>query len=290
MITLRRAARRGLLFFLLLSPIAAWAGTLRVTFFYCGQGDAALLQTPSGKVILMDAGPIEDWNDFDAGRDVLLPFFKKNGIQRIDAAVLSHAHLDHIGGLIAIADAIPIGEVVDPGLAHTTPEYQALLGALLEKKIPYRPAADGAVFQWDPELDIRVLNPPPGAREEDGLNDNSLVVRVLHGEVAFLFPGDVGEAAERRMVSRHGDALRSRVLKVPHHGSKTSSTDIFLETVDPRWAVISCGRRNRYNHPNPLVLKRYADRKIPLWRTDKMGSVEFTSDGKYLRKRKVRVP
>jgi competence protein ComEC len=266
----------------------AAAGRLTVTFFDCGQGDAALLQTPGGKTILIDAGPREEWKDFDAGRDVLAPYLKKHKISRIDVAVLSHAHLDHIGGLQYLVENVPVGLVLDPGFPHPLPEYQELLQALLRRKIRYEVVRQDAALDWDPELSVAVLWPPSDPVFSN-LNDNSLVLQVRHGEVSFLFSGDIENDAERALAQQAGSALQSTVLKVAHHGSRTSSTKPFLDQVDPRMAVISCGRNNRFRHPHPEVVDRYNGLGVKLFRTDQEGAVQIVSNGKKARVRARRL-
>jgi len=275
--------RGRLPFFILLSLLFqtnSWsAGDLTVTYFSCGQGDAALLQTPHGKNILIDAGPHDPEGEFDAGRDILDPFFKKNNIHKIHYAVLSHGHLDHMGGFYHILKNYPVDIFYDPGFKNKTPEYKELKRLLKQKKVPIRIVRSGKKLKWDPDLDIRILGPPKKLPWENA-NDNSLVMQIQHGEVKFLFTGDVEEESEYEMVIHHGNNLSSQILKIPHHGSSTSTTQEFLSHVNPELAIVSCGRRNPFGHPHQDVLERVDSAGIKLHRTDKNGSVVIISNGK----------
>lgn len=267
---------------------AVWAAPkLVVTFLDVGQGDAAVLQTPGGKTILIDAGPVEPWNEYDAGRDVVVPFLEQQKIKKIDAAVMSHAHLDHLGGFAAVLEKYPVAVFYDPGLPHSTPEYQALLKLLLDKSVNYKIVRAGDALPLDPALEISVLGPPRGTPSGQ-LNDNSLVLRVRHGRAAFLFTGDIEKNGEGDLVEQFGKNLESRVLKAPHHGSKTSSTAGFLAAARPRLAVISCGAMNRYNHPSPVVLERYKKARVKIHRTDLQGPLQITSNGRGIRAKRLK--
>jgi competence protein ComEC len=260
--------------------LSAAAGNLVVTFLDCGQGDAAFLELPNGKTALIDAGPREEWTGFDAGRDVLDPFLKKRGVKNVDFAVLSHAHLDHLGGFRHLLDHYPVGTFYDPGASHASLEYKDLLKRLLEKNVSYQVVRRGDDLPWDPDLEVAVLAPPRDLFEGNNLNDNSLVLRVRHGKVVFLFTGDAERTAEAFLTAEEGAALKCAVLKSAHHGSKTSSSAAFLEAARPRAVVVSAGRGNRYGHPHPVVLERYKARRIRALRTDTQGHIRVVSNGR----------
>jgi competence protein ComEC len=136
------------------------------------------------------------------------------------------------------------------------------------------------VIELGPDVTARVLWPPrPFVEGRSAANENSVVIRLVYGEVAFLFTGDVEQTAESALAAM-GEAIRSRVLKVPHQGSRTSSSESFLNAVGPEIAVLSVGERNRYGHPHAEVLARYARRGVALYRTDRDGAVAVTSDGR----------
>jgi beta-lactamase superfamily II metal-dependent hydrolase len=152
--------------------------------------------------------------------------------------------------------------------------------AISAKKIPVKAVRQGDTLDWDAELKVQVLWPPKNFKGSD--NNSSVILRITHGKNSFLFPGDAEREAEEEIVQTYGPGLRSNVLKAPHHGSKTSSTEEFLSAVSPNLAVISCGRKNRYGHPYPAVLERLEKLGVSVYRTDLDGTVEIISDGETL--------
>ncbi len=282
-----RAVRRWIAVWLLASAALGrvWAqGEMAATFFACGQGEAALLETPGGRRILLDGGPLDPDGGFDAGRDILVPWLKSRGVERLDWVVVSHPHLDHFGGLGAVLEEFPVSVLCDAGDEGGAPEYAALLEAAERKGVTRRIARSGDLLGWDPALEVRVLGPPSPFLGKN-VNDNSLVIQVRFGDVSWLFTGDIEKEAEYDLVIRHGSALRSRILKVPHHGARTSSTPEFLEQVRPEAAVVSFGRRNPFGHPSQRVLERYRGRGTDLFLTGAQGHVRIVADGKTYRVR-----
>ncbi len=277
--------------FLLFVTARLLAGNLTVTFLDCGQGDAIVLHTPGNKTYLIDTGPndLEHGGNFDAGKMVVVPFLNARRTNSLDGILISHPHLDHYGGTFAVIRAFAIKELIDAGALTAAPPYLRLLKEAELRNIKYRVVKTGDILDWDPEIKAEVLWPAKKGAEKkskkkkrDGLNDQSIVLKITHGKNTFLFPGDAEKEAESELVRIYGHELLSKVLKAPHHGSKTSSTDEFLDAVNPQLAVISCGRRNRYHHPFPAVLERLEERKISFYRTDADGSIEVISDGKDL--------
>ncbi len=248
-----------------------------VYFLDVGQGDSIFIHTPNGKNILIDAGPVDE--GFDAGKEIVLPFLRKKNVKRIDTIVASHAHGDHIGGLPSIMEELPVGEVLDTGFVYPSPFYEKFLKTINAKKIPYRIVQKDDVLKWDPDLSVKVLSPRRGHFFEDP-NNNSIVIRMVYKNMSFMFAGDAEDLAEYEIISNYKKSdLASVILKVPHHGSHTSSTDVFLEAVQPEVGVIMAGRFNRFHLPNKAILKRYADYGIELHRTDTEGTIFITTDG-----------
>jgi competence protein ComEC len=207
-----------------------------------------------------------------------VPFLKQQGVKKLDYVVISHPHGDHIAGLLEVFRQIPVGTLIDPALEHDEPEYAELLGLAKRKNADYQVVGEGDALDWDPALKIDVFGPPRDFAYEH-LNDNSVALRIVHGEVAFLFSGDAESESENRLARRYKGALRAHVLKAGHHGSKTSSTPRFLDAVKPETVVISCGRGNLFRHPHQITLSRLNARGVHLYRTDLDGDVTVRSDG-----------
>lgn len=261
------------------------AGRLAVHFLDVGQGDAILVQLPSGETMLIDGGTRE------AGPRVV-SYLRQQGIKRVDMLLVSHAHEDHLGGLPLVISSFPVGRAyLSPG-EHTTTAYADLLEALVAKKVPTESGKAGQeVFRgsWS--------GPPPnppgrGVAEVVGMlvgptrdyaeqNDSSLVLRLSYGQVAFLFTGDAGIDAEEDMLAS-GNNLQADVLKIAHHGSSHSTSFRFIRRVRPRVAVVSVGADNPFGHPAPSVLRRLQKGGVTVYRTDRDGDILALTDAQYL--------
>ena len=235
-------------------------GVLEVNFWSIGQGDAALLRWPDGRTMLIDGGP--------PGRALLLEL-RRMGIRRLDTVLLSHPHPDHMGGLEVILEELPVGELRVP---RPPREGEEAYAALFSGTTPVRVGLE------EEEEGLQLLHPPPGfVGPRDPVNDESLVAKITFGARSFLFLGDVEAAGEAALLATSPALLQADVLKVPHHGSRTSSSQALLTAIHPQIAVISCGWQNRFRHPNPDVLARYRD--VQVYRTDRDGSVRVRTDG-----------
>ncbi|MGV3524388.1 MAG: DNA internalization-related competence protein ComEC/Rec2 [Candidatus Sericytochromatia bacterium] len=252
---------------------------VRVTFLHVGQGDAVLIES-GGQVALLDAGP--RWRTeegfADAGQRDILPYLQRRGIRRIDLAMISHGHLDHYGGFVSLFEAMPVGRLVTVAGAGDSDSYTALLRQIQARQIPFQVATSGTVEQFGAAR-LVFWQPLPQA-QDDNLNDQSLVVQLIHGQVRMLFSGDLEAEGEAALLATPGFEPRHTLLKVPHHGSKTSSTPQLLAAVQPSEAVISVGEHNRFGHPAPAVLERYAHQGTRTWRTDTQGAVCVCSQGR----------
>ncbi|WP_158299265.1 DNA internalization-related competence protein ComEC/Rec2 [Paenibacillus antri] len=276
----------------------AFDRTAVVSFLDVGQGDAIYIRTPYGKHIVIDGGgtvrfgkPGEEWrlrkDPFEVGADVVVPLLRKRGVQRIDALLMSHGDADHIGGLRAVVDSIPVKRVFFNGTAKEGETSEALFRAIVAKRIPLTAAYEGMIVRADPATELRILYPKPSEGTElfvlDDQNERSVVLLMKVYEKTFLFAGDIGAAEEAAIA----EALRSEraafpsspsgidVLKVAHHGSKTSTTEAWLEATKPSIAVVSAGRNNVYGHPHPTVMERLREAGIVTFRTDRHGEVQF---------------
>ncbi len=245
-------------------------GGLEVTFVSVGQGDAALLRLPDGSAVLVDAGGAADGGADPGARD-LVPLLRDLGVSRLAAAFVSHPHPDHVLGLAAVARAFPPDVVFSNGDAGDGEAREVLAGL--------HPVALAPGDAWDRSgVRFEVLG---GVAERLASNDASLVLRVSYGETAFLFPGDVEEAGEAAAVARGG--LAADVIKVPHHGSRRSSTAPFTAAVRPRLAIASVGRRNRYGFPHEEAVDRWRAVGALVLRTDE-GAIRLLSDGHHVRR------
>ena len=253
---------------------------LVVTFFDVWEGDSALIQTPNGYTTLVDAGPgSNEYSRYDAADQVLLPYLKTNNITRIDTIILTHPHADHYGGLTKVMDAVEVGEFLDPGLNYPSKGYQDVLLKVKEKKIKYKIVSAPSVLNWDPSIFVQVLWPERGPYLPDDPNNNSIVFRLQYGDVVYFLSGDMELPVERELYA-YGRQLRTTILKIPHHGSTTSSSRTLLEYMQPRLAIFSLGKNNRFGHPSATIVDRYRELGIKTMRTDRQGDVVTRCDGK----------
>jgi len=258
-------------------------GQLEMTAIDVGQGDSILLVFPDGKRLLMDGGGIPTFghntrSQLDIGEDVVAPYLWEREFRRVDVVALSHAHADHIGGLPAVVGDFHPRELWT-GATPDDPLWQKLRAAAAANGVRITPLQAPSKFAFG-GAEIEVLAPPadyvPGDTPK---NNDSLVLRVRYGRHSFLLCGDVERPVERRMVEE-GEIQLTDVLKVAHHGSRTSSTEEFLAAASPLFAVISAGFENSYGHPNRDVLNRLADHGATVYRTDLDGLVSIRTDGR----------
>ena len=281
------AATAVLLGLLLWHPFAPKVapGHLEMTALDVGQGDSILVTFPNGRVMVMDGGGIPVFghhrpSQLDIGEDVVAPYLWSRSIRRIDVLALSHAHEDHIGGLPALLRDFEVGELWT-GATPDSPEWIALRKLAARRGVRVVPLRRGDCRAFG-AASIDVLAPAvdyqPGAQPH---NNDSLTLRLKFGRHSFLLTGDIEGQVETELVL--GSLVgKTDVLKVAHHGSKTSSSDRFLDAAQPAVGVVSVGFDNFYHHPHPDVVARYAERHIALLRTDAFGLVSVSTDGKRL--------
>ena len=224
---------------------------------------------PDGKTVLIDAGTNQSEHQ-------LLSYLARYGIRRIDYAVFTHPHEDHIGGADAVLDACEVQHVILPDAVTATSTYEIMLEKIEAEGCSVSTAVPGTVYPLG-DASFTVLGPV--GTYEDNLNNASILLRFCYGETSFLFTGDAEADAEAAALLRDSAALNADVLKVGHHGSFTSSSELFLAAVTPDVAVISCGAQNEYGHPHAEILDRLQKHTDHIFRTDTLGSIRIYSDG-----------
>ncbi|MGN1416904.1 MAG: ComEC/Rec2 family competence protein [Oscillospiraceae bacterium] len=245
-----------------------------VYFFDVGQGDSELIVSGS-TAVLIDAGEAE------YGKTVVKNI-KALGIEKLDYIIATHPHADHIGGLAEVIEGFEVGKIIAPRvsdeLTPTTAVYESFLDTVRAKGMKLTAAKAGNTYSLDgAELEILA----PLSDDYDDLNDFSVVCRVTKGDISFLFTGDASKASEADMTAS-GEELYADVLKVGHHGSKTASTNAFLEEVTPSVCVISCGKDNDYGHPAQAALSRLEKHTENIYRTDLNGNIAIFTEGEKL--------
>jgi competence protein ComEC len=248
------------------APAPAPLPLLQVHYIDVGQGDSALVLTPGGKSVLIDGGE---------ARSGALEYLKAQGVRRLDLVVATHPHDDHIGGMPEILKAIPAAKVAINGQPHTTPGYEGFLDAIIETRAEYLEVKRGDVITLD-GLNFDVLHPASAAGSD--MNNNSVVLRLVYGKISFIFMGDAEKAAEASIISSQ-QPVSSSVIKLGHHGSRTSTSPDFLSAVRPALAIYSAGKGNRYGHPHQETLDALAAAGVVVYGTDLHGSIIVSTDG-----------
>ncbi len=244
-------------------------GAFRLTALDVGQGASILVETRR-RTLLFDAGPGPE--STNAGKRIVAPYLQAHGVARLDALVVSHGDADHAGGVSAVLESLDVRQLLG-GL----PPTHRLWDMGRDYRADRLRCAAGQRWRWD-GVEFEVLWPDPGPLPRRS-NEQSCVLKVSAPGMSALLTGDIGAPAERVLVNRAPDALRADVLLVAHHGSKTSSTEPFLDSVHPRVAIFQVGYRNRFRHPHPQVWSRFEARGITLARTDHDGAVRFAMNG-----------
>jgi competence protein ComEC len=254
---------------------------LAVTFLDVGQGDAAVIHFPKGKVMVIDGGGTPD-GSFDPGERIVAPYLWKMKNKSVDYLINSHAHPDHLQGLLFLLENFEIGKVWNNGEEVEDSPLTEKFIMLANERL--QTMGRGEAAQEICGVKVEFLHPPLIREKGEILleNDASLVLRLAYGEVSFLFCGDVESWGEEEILRRSAD-LQSTVIKVPHHGSKTSSTPKFVESIRPEFAVFTVRGGGRGRLPHPTVLERYESNGAKVYRTDRDGAITFITDGKELR-------
>ncbi|WP_457786535.1 ComEC/Rec2 family competence protein [Geobacillus sp. Geo 8.1] len=244
--------------------------TLSVHFINVGQGDSIYIKAPNGEDILIDGGNKD-------GSDVVA-YLKKQRVKDIEIMIATHPDADHIGGLDEVLKAFPVKSVYAPKVGHTSQAYKDFLIAVKNEKLTIKTAQANVTLPIK-GVTAKFVGPVKTYSKSD-TNDWSAVLRLTYGKNTFLFTGDAEFKAESDMIKAK-QPLKADVLKVGHHGAKTSTSTTFLNAVKPKYAVISVGK-NSYGHPTKEVLNRLKAAKVTVYRTDQKGTIVFTSNGSTL--------
>ena len=283
-------------------PVAT--GKLTVHFLDVGQGDSAVIVFPGGSTMLIDGGgefrfirwraggdqKAQESRDargsgsdygFSVGEAVVSRFLWSLGLNRVDYLVATHSDVDHLGGLRRVVNNLTVEQAIIAASTADDFEFAEFTEALRRRAIPIGSVSAGKAYEIE-GVKLELLWPPAKTGKSSSDNNNSIVLRLTYGERSVLFTGDIEAEAEQQIV-KSGFSVRADVLKVPHHGSRTSSTEGFIDSVRPSHAVIPAGARSRFGHPHSIVLERYKTRGIAVLQTGVNGTVTVETDGRNLR-------
>lgn len=253
--------------------------TTKIYFIDVGQGDSSLIVTEKNKKILIDGGGSSN-DSYDVGENVTLPYLLDRRISKLDYVVVSHFDSDHIQGLYAVLENLKVKNVVISKQYENTENFQKFLNIIKEKNINLIIVKMGDVIQIDKYSRLEILFPLKNTSEyiiQNAINNNSIVCKYVDRNISILYTGDIEEVAEQVIIKlyKNTNKLKSDILKVAHHGSKSSTIDGFVDLVNPKIAVISVGRNNTFGHPHEVVLRRLEKQKILIRRTDIEGEIEL---------------
>lgn len=252
---------------------------LKIYFIDVGQGDSCLIVTPSNKRILIDGGGSE-FGSFDVGEKTLIPYLLDRKIKKLDYIIISHFDSDHVGGILTIIKNIKVDKIVICKQGKNSENYKNFLNIVKNKKIDVYVVKEKNKIEIEQDTFIYILHPTGDLISDNILNNNSIVMKFCYKSFSMLFTGDIEEIAENELIKRYENSniLSSTVLKVGHHGSKTSSTGNFLNKVKPKIALIGVGSKNTFGHPNNGVLDRLKKLSCKIYRTDFNGEITLTVD------------
>ena len=246
-----------LIFAIIITMVNFIPSNLKIFFIDVGQGDSCLIVTPNNKKILIDGGGSEN---YDVGKNVLVPYLLARKIKSLDYAIISHFDTDHIGGILTVMQELKVESVVISKQAEISENYKKFIKILNEKHIKVIVVGQGDRLYIEKNLYFDVLWPNPSKLiQENALNNNSIICKLYYKNFSMLFTGDIEEIAEKQILQEYKENLQilsSTILKVAHHGSKSSSIQELLENVKPKYVLIGVGANNNFGHPNDEVIER----------------------------------
>ena len=249
-------------------------GKMIIYFIDVGQGDSTLIRTAKNKTILIDGGGSEN-SSFDVGAKTLLPYLLDRKITVLDYVVISHFDTDHCGGILYLMEHLKVKNIIISKQGKESGNYNKFKNIVLDKGISVIFVKKGDKIKIDNETYMDILFPGNNLISDNILNNNSIVTKICYNNFSILFTGDVEEIAENEICSQYNttNKLKANILKVAHHGSKTSSTAEFIKMVKPQIALIGVGEKNKFGHPNDGVIQRLKNMNTKIYRTDKMGEI-----------------
>lgn len=242
---------------------------LIVSFIDVGQGESILIEAPSGEKMLIDAGGTKD--------DASYNYLKEREIDKLDVIVITHPHSDHISELSKIICDLEVSQIYMPKVSHTSKTFEELITNISENNILVTEAKAGTYIDFSPEITCLIV--APNSDNYSDLNNWSTVVHLTYQDTKFLFTGDAEIISENEILE-NGFDIQSNLLNIGHHGSSSSTSQEFLDTVNPEYAVISAGENNSYGHPSQVVMNRLSEKGVETYVTAEVGTVVAISDGK----------
>lgn len=250
---------------------------LRIFFIDVGQGDSTLIITPDKKTVLIDGGGSDS---FDVGEKVLLPYLLDRRILKIDYVLISHFDTDHCGGILTIMEKVKVKNIIISEQAEHSENYERSKKLMIHKKIRLIEVKKGDKIKIGRYSEFKILFPTSRLLSENPLNNNSIVAQFNYNNFKMLFTGDIEKLAEQQILKAEKAEIRADILKVAHHGSKTSSIPEFIKAVKPKIALIGVGKNNTFGHPNQQTIKNLENIKCRIYRTDLQGEIIIKIDQK----------
>ncbi len=247
------------------------SSNLEIVFLDVGQGDAILITTPHGRQVVVDTGAKNNLG-------VKLAPYMSVSDRSIDMVVMTHPDLDHVGGMISLLDRYDIDVIMHSGLLAGAPIYSAIAEKVKQHTIPTITGEAGQVITLDKNVYLEIYSPHINLASFEA-NDYSIVMRLVYGNTSVLLTGDATKSIEYELVNTYGNILTSDILKVGHHGSQTSTSDLFIQTVSPQYGIISAGCDNRFGHPHGNVLATLFSAQVQVLDTCNEGDIIFESNG-----------
>ena len=250
---------------------------LRIFFIDVGQGDSTLIITPDKKTVLVDGGGSDS---FDVGEKVLLPYLLDRRILKVDYVLISHFDTDHCGGILTIMEKVKVKNIIISEQAEHSENYERFKKLMIHKKIRLIEVKKGDKIKIGRYSEVKILFPTSRLLSENSLNNNSIVAQFNYNNFKMLFTGDIEKLAEQQILKTEKAEIRADILKVAHHGSKTSSIPEFIKAVKPKIALIGVGKNNTFGHPNQQTIKNLENIKCRIYRTDLQGEIIIKIDQK----------